>query len=84
MAHRQEKRNILFVGTITNQFGRESRDMVEAATVLKNGLNNDITVNMRERIKKERRIIGQDSKERRGCVDRFGRSVPNSPTAILL
>ena len=48
-----------------NQFGSESRKMLEAATVLKNSLSNDITVNMRERIKKEKRLKSQDSKEKK-------------------
>ena len=39
-----------------NRFGRESQDMVEAAKVSKNGLNNDITVNVWERIKKGEKV----------------------------
>ena len=65
MANRQERRYSLFVGTITNYFGRESWDMVEAATVSKKGLNNDINMNMWEKKRKERRLKGQDSKEKR-------------------
>ena len=60
LAHRQERRDTLFIATIMNQFGRESRDMVEAATVLKNSLNNDIAVNLWERLRKDKRLKGQD------------------------
>ena len=42
----REEEDTLFGGTITNKFSRESWDMVEAATVSKNGLNNDIIMNM--------------------------------------
>ena len=65
-------------------FGREFGEMVETATVSKNSLNNDITVNVQERRKKGEKVKRPGFERKEDVVLTNLEAVfPNSPTAIL-